>query len=61
MVPSKLLHIFSQQFMPSSISRALDLTINILPACIFYKCKGRFEKLEKACVELAAFRASVRK
>ena len=39
----------------SRISRVLDLTINILPAHICCKCKGRIEKLEKACVELAAF------
>ena len=63
-VPSKLLHIFSQQSMhlewPSRISKVLDLTINILPARICYKCKGKIEKLEKACLDLAAFRASVR-
>ena len=42
---------------PSRISRFL----NILPACIAcIACKGRIKKLDKACVDLTAFRASVR-
>ena len=56
---TKLLHIFCQQIMllewPSRISRVFDLTI-----LIFNLLPFRIKKLEKACVDLAALRTSVR-
>ena len=60
MVPSKLLHIFSQLIM------LLEMTFKdlYLTKLIFYllafACKGRIKKLDKACVDFTAFRASVR-
>ena len=59
---SQLLHIFSQQVMllewPSRISRVL--TLPLIFYLLAFACKGRIKKLEKACVDLAALKASVR-
>ena len=59
-IPSKLLHIFSQQIMilewPSRLSGLFDHLIFYLLA---FACKGRIKMLNKACVNLTAFRASV--
>ena len=59
-VLSKLLHIFSLQIMLLGwLSRVL-LTLQLIFYLLAFACKGGIKKLDKACVDLTAFRASVR-
>ena len=58
MVPSKLLHIFHVSGM--AFKDSLGFSLQLIFYLLAFACKGRIKKLDKACVDLTAFRASVR-